>query len=101
MSTQHPDNASVPSWSESEIIGGNAEILEAFFAYETLGCEEVMWDAEGKDVDTRVVRKLLDTKIVLERTFWAGIDFLLTEYQTQESKWRRKKLRLKRSRTSP
>ncbi len=60
MSTQHPDNVSVPEWSESPVIGGNSEILEAFLAYETLGCEEIMWDAEGKDVDTRVVRKLLD-----------------------------------------
>lgn len=60
MSTQHPDNARVPVWSNSDVIDGNAEIYEAFFAYEKLGCEEVMWDAEGKDVDTRVVRKLLD-----------------------------------------
>lgn len=60
MSTQHPDNASVPAWSNGDVIDGNAEIFEAFFAYEKLGCQEVMWDAEGKDVDTRVVRKLLD-----------------------------------------
>jgi phosphoenolpyruvate carboxylase len=59
MSTQHPDNVNVPEWNSSEIIDGNAEIFEAHFAYETLGCQEVMWDAEGKDVDTRVVRKLL------------------------------------------
>src|SRR4030066_1937303 len=60
MSTQHPDNVNVPAWSNGEIIDGNAEIYEAYFAYETLGCQEVMWDAEGKDVDPRVVRKLLD-----------------------------------------
>jgi phosphoenolpyruvate carboxylase len=60
MSTQHPDNVNVPDWCESEIINGNAEISEAHFAYETLGCEEVMWDSEGKDADTRVVRKLLN-----------------------------------------
>jgi len=78
MSTQHPDNASVPAWSESEIIGGNAEILEAFFAYETLGCEEVMWDAEGKDVDTRVVRKLLDKYQDCFRTHVLGKDRFLT-----------------------
>ena len=60
MSTQHPDNVSVPEWSPNEIIDGNSEIFEAYFAYETLGCQEVMWDSEGKDVDTRVVRKLLD-----------------------------------------
>lgn len=60
MSTQHPDNINVPEWSSGEIIDGNAEIFEAYFAYETLGCQEVMWDSEGKDVDTRVVRKLLN-----------------------------------------
>ncbi len=60
MSTQHPDNVNVPEWSNSEVIDGNAEIFEAYFAYETLGCQEVMWDSEGKDSDTRVVRKLLE-----------------------------------------
>ncbi|MBO0889208.1 phosphoenolpyruvate carboxylase, partial [Candidatus Bathyarchaeota archaeon] len=59
MSTQHPDNVNVPSWSESEVIDGNTEVFEAAHAFKDLGCQEVMWDAEGKDVDTRVVRKLL------------------------------------------
>jgi phosphoenolpyruvate carboxylase len=59
MSTQHPDNANVPAWSNEEVINGNLEVFEAFYAYSTLGCQEVMWDSEGKDADTRVVRKLL------------------------------------------
>jgi phosphoenolpyruvate carboxylase len=59
MSTQHPDNANTPEWSNEDVINGNAEVFEAFFAYSTLGCQEIMWDSEGKDVDTRVVRKLL------------------------------------------
>ncbi|MCS7123903.1 MAG: phosphoenolpyruvate carboxylase [Candidatus Bathyarchaeota archaeon] len=59
MSTQHPDNVSLPSWVNGDIIQGDAEIDEAFFAYNVLGCMEVMWDSEGKDVDTHVVRKLL------------------------------------------
>ena len=59
MSTQHPDNANTPEWSNEEVIDGNTEVFEAFFAYSTLGCQEIMWDSEGKDVDTRVVRKLL------------------------------------------
>jgi phosphoenolpyruvate carboxylase len=58
MSTQHPDNVRVPAWSPDQVIDGNAEVYEAYYAFETLGCEEVMWDSEGKDVDTRVVRKL-------------------------------------------
>lgn len=59
MSTQHPDNALMPSWCKADIIDGDAEIYEAYFAFSSLGCHEVMWDSEGKDVDTRVVRKLL------------------------------------------
>jgi phosphoenolpyruvate carboxylase len=59
MSTQHPDNASIPEWSSEEVINGNSEVFEAFYAYSALGCQEVMWDSEGKDSDTRVVRKLL------------------------------------------
>src|SRR4030066_291167 len=78
MSTQHPDNANVPAWSNNEIIGGNAEILEAYFAYETLGCQEVMWDAEGKDVDTRVVRKLLEKYQDYFRGHVIGKDIFLT-----------------------
>ncbi len=59
MSTQHPDNINTPEWSKDEVIDGNAEVFEAFYAYSALGCQEVMWDSEGKDTDTRVVRKLL------------------------------------------
>jgi len=59
MSTQHPDNANVPPWCEGEVIQGDAEVYEAYFAYSNLGCHEVMWDSEGKDADTRVIRKLL------------------------------------------
>jgi phosphoenolpyruvate carboxylase len=59
MSTQHPDNVNIPAWSQDQVIDGNAEVYEAYYAYEILGCDEVMWDSEGKDVDTRVVRKLL------------------------------------------
>lgn len=78
MSTQHPDNINVPDWISGEIIDGNAEIFEAQFAYETLGCQEVMWDSEGKDVDTRVVRKLLNkySEYFLTRTL--GEDVFLT-----------------------
>jgi len=59
MSTQHPDNACAPLWCRDEVIEGDAEVYEAYFAYNDLGCHEVMWDSEGKDADTRVIRKLL------------------------------------------
>lgn len=59
ISTQHPDNVNLPHWSNGSIIEGDAEIYEVYYAFHDLGCHEVMWDSEGKDVDTRVVRKLL------------------------------------------
>ncbi len=60
MSTQHPDNICIPTWCKGDVIQGDDEIYEAYFAYKELNCQEVMWDSEGKDVDTRVVRKLLN-----------------------------------------
>ncbi|MEM3243221.1 MAG: phosphoenolpyruvate carboxylase [Conexivisphaerales archaeon] len=59
MATQHPDNARVPNWIRgTEIIASDDEVYEAYISYSEFGAEEVMWDAEGKDVDTHVVRKL-------------------------------------------
>ncbi len=78
MSTQHPDNVNVPEWSRGEIIDGNAEVYEAFYAYDTLGCQEVMWDSEGKDADTRVVRKLFDKHWDYFKEHVIGEDIYLT-----------------------
>lgn len=61
MSTQHPDNALVPEWAKGEVIEGEDEVIEAYYALSNLGVHEVMWDAEGKDVDTHVVRKLFSS----------------------------------------
>jgi phosphoenolpyruvate carboxylase len=41
------------------VIEGDSEVYEAYYALNELGCQEVMWDSEGKDTDIRVVRKLL------------------------------------------
>jgi len=78
MSTQHPDNVTIPPWSPTEIIDGNAEVHEAYYAYEALGCQEVMWDSEGKDVDTRVVRKLLSNHWDYFSEHVLGKDLFLT-----------------------
>ena len=43
-----------------------------------LGCREVMWDSEGKDVDTRVVRKLLASHGDFFREYVLGEDLFLT-----------------------
>lgn len=78
MSTQHPDNVSSPSWVSGEVIQGEDEVHEAYFAYSQLGCMEVMWDAEGKDVDTRVIRKLLSKYGDFFREHVIGEDIFLT-----------------------
>lgn len=78
MSTQHPDNVNVPQWSTNKIIDGDAEVYEAYYVYETLGCQEVMWDSEGKDVDTRVVRKLLNNYWEYFSNHRLGKDLYLT-----------------------
>jgi phosphoenolpyruvate carboxylase len=59
MSTQHPDNVINPFFSENSEIGGEDEIEEAYYVFSHLGCDEQMWDFEGKEVDNYVVKKLL------------------------------------------
>jgi len=80
MTTQHPDNANTPSWASSTngVIEGETELDEAFIAFSKLACSEVMWDSEGKDVDTNVVRKLLSkySDYFMDNVF--GRDIFLT-----------------------
>ena len=78
MSTQHPDNASAPSWQKGELIEGEAEVYEAYFALKELGCDEIMWDSEGKDNDIRVIRKLLSINSDYFREKIIGQDVFLT-----------------------
>lgn len=59
MSTQHPDNANPPPFATADIINGEEEIVEAYHVFSALGCDEQMWDCEGKEVDNFVVKKLL------------------------------------------
>lgn len=58
MSTQHPDNATAPPFAIDGVLKGEGEITEAVHVFE-LGCDEQMWDSEGKEADNRVVQKLL------------------------------------------
>lgn len=78
MATQHPDNACLCEWIGGEVIEGDAEVQEAYLAYKEFGCQEVMWDSEGKDVDTRVVRKLLSKYGDYFREHPLGEDVFLT-----------------------
>lgn len=60
MATQHPDNAGAPYWKANQdpFISTLDEIEECFRSYTDLGCQEYMWDWEGKYVDEGVVDKL-------------------------------------------
>jgi len=59
MSTQHPDNAHSPFFAAGSQLSGEEEVQEAHYAFSALGCDEQMWDHEGKEVDVYVVPKLL------------------------------------------
>lgn len=78
MSTQHPDNATAPFFASSAVLAGEDEIREAFYAYSHLGCDEQMWDVEGKEIDTYVVKKLLSFYPEFFRENVLGEDVRLT-----------------------
>ncbi|MDP2920550.1 MAG: phosphoenolpyruvate carboxylase [Dehalococcoidia bacterium] len=59
MSTQHPDNAIMPAFSSGSVINGDDEILEAYLLFSQFGCQEQMWDFEGKKAVPWVVSELL------------------------------------------
>lgn len=78
MSTQHPDNVHTPFFSSGEIIFGEDEVKEAYYAFSHLGCTEQMWDCEGKEVDTYVVKKLLTGYESFFRANRLGEDVFIT-----------------------
>lgn len=78
MSTQHPDNVRVPFFAESQDMSGDDEIQEAYYAFSHLGCDEQMWDYEGKEVDDFVVRKLLTKYEYFFKNTKLGEDVFLT-----------------------
>jgi phosphoenolpyruvate carboxylase len=61
MSTQHPDNVAMPFFAQGAPLTQEDEVREAYYAFSHLGCDEQMWDFEGKEVDGHVVEKLLST----------------------------------------
>lgn len=78
MSTQHPDNASLPFFASSSVLAGEDEIREAYYAFSHLGCDEQMWDVEGKEIDTYVVKKLLSFYPEYFRNHTIGDDLRIT-----------------------
>ncbi|HIH69533.1 phosphoenolpyruvate carboxylase [Methermicoccus shengliensis] len=78
MSTQHPDNVHLPFFAESTELGGEDEIQEAYYVFSHLGCDEQMWDCEGKEVDNFVVKKLLTKYESFFRETRLGRDVFIT-----------------------
>lgn len=78
MSTQHPDNVLLPFFAETTDMSGEDEIQEAYYAFSHLGCDEQMWDSEGKEVDDFVVKKLLTHYPHFFKKKPLGKDFFLT-----------------------
>jgi len=58
MATQHPDNAFRPYWLNKSFVSTAKEVEECYRSYKDLGCQEYMWDWEGKFVDEAVVDRL-------------------------------------------
>lgn len=78
MSTQHPDNVNLPFFAENSQLSGEDEIQEAYYGLSHLGCDEQMWDCEGKEVDNFVVKKLLTKYESFFREKKLGQDVFIT-----------------------
>jgi phosphoenolpyruvate carboxylase len=78
MSTQHPDNVHPPFFAAHTELGGEDEVQEAYYAFSHLGCDEQMWDYEGKEVDGFVVKKLLTKYESFFRENRLGKDLFIT-----------------------
>jgi len=78
MSTQHPDNVTTPFFAANSELGGEDEVHEAYYAFSHLCCDEQMWDCEGKEVDSFVVRKLLTKYEAFFQERKLGKDLFLT-----------------------
>jgi len=78
MSTQHPDNVNFPFFAHTPEMAGEDEIQEAYYAFSHLGCDEQMWDCEGKEVDIYVIRKLLSRYGRFFKKHRLGKDLFLT-----------------------
>ena len=78
MSSQHPDNVHIPFFAANADLGGEDEIQEAYYAFSHLGCDEQMWDCEGKEADNFVVKKLLTRYESFFRSKKLGKDVFIT-----------------------
>src|SRR3989338_10117572 len=80
MATQHPDNACPPYWERDGdgFVSTHEETEECYSAFNDLGCEEFMWDWEGKYVDEAVVDRLFHTYFEYFKKHQLGKEKFLT-----------------------
>jgi len=78
MSTQHPDNATLPAFSSGGVMSGEDEILEAYLLFSQFKCQEQMWDFEGKKAVPWVVSELLAKDTDFFKRHPLGKDVFLT-----------------------
>lgn len=78
MATQHPDNASAPFWSDKPFITTNLEVEEIYQSFFGLGCDEYMWDWEGKFADEGMIERLLTNYFEAFKKDQLGLDRFIT-----------------------
>jgi len=78
MGTQHPDNASPAFWCQKALIDTTLETEEMVHDFFDLGCEEYMWDWEGKFADEAMLEKLFTKHHEAFKNRQLGKDVFLT-----------------------
>ncbi|PIQ77385.1 phosphoenolpyruvate carboxylase [Candidatus Peregrinibacteria bacterium CG11_big_fil_rev_8_21_14_0_20_46_8] len=78
MATQHPDNAGIVPWLGKAFITTQDEIEECWRTFFELGCDEYMWDWEGKFADEAVFEKLYQRYLKDFKKKQLGRDIFMT-----------------------
>lgn len=90
LATQHPDNAAAPYWEvygdlsretvvkRDGFVSTTEEVAECFSAWRDLGCEEYLWDWEGKYVEEAVIERLFQEHLEYFKTHPLGKEKFLT-----------------------
>lgn len=78
MATQHPDNANRPFWSDKPFISTNLEMEEIYQSFFKIGCDEYMWDWEGKFADEAMIERLLSNYLKTFQKHQLGVDRFIT-----------------------
>ncbi len=78
MATQHPDNANAAFWTNQAMITTSMETEEIYECFFTLGCDEYMWDWEGKFADEAMIERLMARHLDTFKKNSLGLDKFIT-----------------------